>query len=86
MADTIEMTRDGENLYLRIMGCALCPLNSELCKSGVEAGCIVPGILLFSLRKTFEKNFWVSAKAVKFKKTDVGDCDWVFYVKLEPRR
>lgn len=86
MVDTMEIKRDGDNIRLKIMGCALCPLNLKLCESGIEPGCIIPGLLFTGLKKTFKNSFRISAKAVYFKKTDVSDFDWIFHIKLEPTR
>jgi len=86
MVDTMEITRSGDNIHFKIRGCVLCPLNTKLCESGIEPGCILPGLLFAGLKKTFKKSFHISAKTVYFEKTDESDCDWVFHVKLEPTR
>jgi len=86
MVDTMEITRNGDNVHFKIMGCMLCPLNIKLCKSGTEPGCILPGLLFAGLKKTFKNSFHISAKTAYFEKTNESDCDWVFHIKLEPTR
>lgn len=85
MADTLEITRHSSNLNVKIRGCALCPLNVELCEGGIEPGCLLPGLLFTGLKKTFNNSFHISAENIYFEKNDVGDCDWVFRIKLDPR-
>lgn len=86
MVDTMEIARNRDNIHFKIRGCVLCPLNNELCKSGIEPGCVFPGLLFAGLKKTFKKRFHISAKTVYFEKKDESDCDWVFNIKLVPTR
>ena len=86
MVDTMEITRSGDNICLKIRGCVLCPLNTKLCKSGIEPGCLIPGLLFAGLRKAFKNSFHISAKSVHFEKKGENNCDWIFHIRLEPTK
>lgn len=86
MVNTMETTRNRDNIKFKIRGCVLCPLNVQLCERGIEPGCIIPSLLFTGLKKTFKEGFYISARTVYFEKTDENDCDWVFNVILNPKR